>query len=469
MEPASPPASPAPTSPPGRNGFPTTPSPPAPASLPATPSGPELLRHLDYAVVQQCMHCGLCLPTCPTFVATKEERHGPRGRIALMRAVADGELAVNAAFGDEMYSCLGCLACVTACPAGVDYARLFEAARAQIETDRIFTSPARTFWRSLTVKFLFMRPWRLRLLGRLLWLYQASGLQRLARALGLMRLLPARLRALEPSTPTIRRHFSDALLASVESPPTPPRWRVGLLTGCVQDLILSEVNRDTADVLLAHDCEVVTPRDQGCCGSLHGHNGEPELARTLARRLIDRFDLSSLDAIISNAGGCGSHLAHYDRLLADDPDYAEKARLWSAKFRDIHAWLIEIGPRPPGPLAEPAIVTYHPSCHLHHGQGVKTQPETLLRLIPNLTLVPLPDATVCCGSAGIYNITRPEMAGQLQRDKTTAILTTPARIVATANPGCHLQIENGLRDTTPSLQVRHPLSLLAEAYRHASK
>ena len=236
-----------------------------------------------------------------------------------------------------------------------------------------------------------------------------------------------------------------------------------MLVGCVQDLAFSDINRDTVDVLLANGCEVITPRNQSCCGSLHSHNGEETLAQELARRAIDSFDLDSIDAIISNAGGCGSHLRHYGRLLSDDPEYAVKGRIWDSKLKDIHEWLMQIEPARPGPLDESTRVTYHPSCHLNHGQKVKAQPEQLLSLIPNIEIAPLAEADWCCGSAGIYNITQPEQAKQLQDRKVANIQKTGCSIVATSNPGCHLQLQTGLDE---SIQVRHPISLLAEAYRN---
>jgi glycolate oxidase iron-sulfur subunit len=423
------------------------------------------LRHmaeLDYSVVQQCMHCGMCLPSCPTYLETRRERNSPRGRIALMRAIADGELEVTREFGEEMYYCLGCLACTTACPAGVDYPKLFEHARAEVEAADVLFTPGRRFWRWLTLRQLFAKPWMLRAVGRLLWLYQASGLCGLVRKSGLLRLLPENLRDLEPTTPTVRRHFSDALIREVEGPST-RRHRVGMLTGCVQDLVFSDVNRDTVEVLLENGCEVITPRAQGCCGSLHAHNGDLEQAAEQARRLIDRFDLASLDAIITNAAGCGSHLKHFANLLADDPDYAGRAREWDRKARDISQWLVEIGfRRPEGVAAEPIRTTYHEACHLCHGQGISKQPREILKAIPGLEFVELENATHCCGSAGVYNITQPEQAGKLQREKATCIAKTGASLVATANPGCHLQIQNGVG---PGVGVRHPVSLLAEAYR----
>lgn len=427
------------------------------------------LRDMDYSVVQQCMHCGMCLPTCPTYVETKLERHGPRGRIALMRAVADGKLDVSRAFSEEMYYCLGCLACQTACPAGVDYARLFETARAEIESHGKLVNGERDFWRWLALKTIFQRPWLLRLVGRFLWLYQVTGLQSAIRKSGLLRFLPANLRKLEPQTPVVCQKFSHQLIREQEVPRGEARFRVGLLTGCVQDLVFSDINRDTADVLLENGCEVFTPHGQVCCGSLHAHNGEPELAAQLARKLIRMFEPGKLDAIISNAGGCGSHLKHFSALLGDDPEFAALAEIWDSKVRDIHEWLVEIGFRKPEAAAfdQPQSATYHESCHLCHGQKVVGQPREVLRSIPGLELLELVESNWCCGSAGIYNITQPETAAKLQDRKVEHVLDTGAGLVATSNPGCHLQLLNGLRGGgTTSVDVTQPVSLLAKAYRN---
>jgi len=421
----------------------------------------SLLKTMDYSVVQQCMHCGMCLPTCPTYMETKQERNSPRGRISLMRSIADGELDVTRAFADEMYYCLGCLACETACPAGVKYAELFETARAEVERTGAAGHGQRDFWRWLTLEVLFMRPRLLRFVGRLLHLYQSSGLEHLVRASGFLYLLPGKLRKLEPQTPRIAPENSDALIAAVEAPAL-KKYRVGLLTGCVQDLAFSNINRDTADVLLANDCEVVTPRAQHCCGSLHAHNGAIELAQKLARTQIDSFDLDGLDAIITNAGGCGSHLKKYAHLLHDDPAYAKKAEQWDRKVKDIHEWLVQIGFRKPEAGCGVDTVTYHESCHLCHGQKVVNQPRALLKSIPGLTLTELPESNWCCGSAGIYNITQPEQSAKLLERKVGHIAKTNATVVATSNPGCHLQLRNGL---APTYTVTQPVTLLAQAYR----
>jgi glycolate oxidase iron-sulfur subunit len=425
------------------------------------------LRTLDYSILQQCMHCGMCLPTCPTYDATKKERHSPRGRIALMRAIADGDLEVSHDFADEMSYCLGCLACQTACPAGVDYTNLFETARSDIERSGVNAAPARSFWRAITLGYLFRRPRALRLAGRLLRLLQRSGLEAAMRQFGLTMFLPPSLRRVEPQAPRIAAAFSNRLIAPREAPPGAPRHRVALLTGCIQDLVFPDVNRDTADVLLANGCAIETPPLQPCCGSLHAHNGELDLARGLARRMIDLFPPDRYDAIITNAGGCGSHLRHYGQLLADDAAYRDAARAWDRKVRDVSEWLVEIGSRAPQamPFDHAIVATYHDSCHLAHGQKVTAQPRALLRAIPGVTLADLPESTWCCGSAGVYAITQPAQADALLQRKVGHLNRTGAAIVATANPGCQLQIARGLGAAGSPMTVVHPVSLLARAYR----
>jgi glycolate oxidase iron-sulfur subunit len=433
------------------------------------------LKDLDYSVVQQCMHCGLCLPTCPTYDFTKVERNSPRGRISLMRAIADGQLEATKTFADEMYFCLGCLACQTACPAGVDYAELFEHARAEAEQSGVLKSPRRNAIRAFTLRWLFMDLRRLRFFGRILRAYQRLGLQSLVRRSGVLNLFPRRLRELEAMTPEIQPAFSAELIAPVTPAVGKKRFRVAMLTGCAQDPIFSNVNRDTVEVLARNGCEVVAPGAQSCCGSLHAHNGEWAFAQALARRNIDQFPPEQFDAIITNAGGCGSHLKHFSKLLADDSAYRDHAKLWDRKVKDIHEWLIEIGIEfvPPNPEADrqvcPTLVTYHDSCHLCHGQKITAQPRELLRAIPNLKLIDLLESSWCCGSAGIYNLTQPEMAGELLRRKLGHIKSTGAQVIATANPGCLLQIINGARDAGIPLRVVHPITLLAEAYRNGGK
>ncbi len=429
------------------------------------------LKNLDYSVVQQCMHCGLCLPTCPTYEATKLERHSPRGRIAWMRSIVDGELTAGREFADEMYFCLGCLACATACPAGVDYARLFENARAEAEESGALNTPWRRFLRFVTLNWLFMESSRLQMLGLTLRLYQRSGMQWFLRHCGILALLPKRLRDLEAMTPAIQPRFSEELIAPRTLPPagTPTRWRVALLTGCAQDLVFSDVNLDTLEALRQNGCEVITPAHQPCCGSLHAHNGEWTAAKDLARRQIDLFPPESFDAIITNAAGCGSHLKHYAALLQESPRYQKQAEEWDRKVKDIHEWLVEINFRHPcKPAHPPQHAAYHEACHLCHGQKITAQPRQILKAIPGLNLVELAESDWCCGSAGIYNILQPKMANALLERKLAHIESSGAEIVATGNPGCLLHLQNGARRQGKNLRLAHPVSLLAEAYRRES-
>jgi glycolate oxidase iron-sulfur subunit len=414
----------------------------------------NLLQRLDYSILQQCIHCGMCLPTCPTYDATKHETSSPRGRIALMRAVADGRLAPHSTqFADEMFFCLGCLACETACPAGVNYAEMLESARAEVGL--------RGAW---VIRWLVAKPSRLRALARALRVDQRLGLTRRLRPL-----MPRRLRELHALQPRISDRFSFDLIAEHESPVThdpTQRYRVGLLTGCVQDVAFADVNRDTVDVLLANGCEVLTPRTQVCCGSLPGHNGELRLARRLAHQNLDAFPLDDLDAIIVNSAGCGSFMKRYRHLLPGDP----RAKTWDSKARDISEWLVQIGLRPPSTIDHERFrVACHDACHLVHGQKISEPPRKLLRAIPGVELVELPEATWCCGSAGIYNITQPEMSLALLERKMNHIAATGASIVATGNPGCIGQLRYGAAKFGVNVEVLHPITLLARAYRSAGR
>jgi glycolate oxidase iron-sulfur subunit len=359
------------------------------------------------------------------------------------------------------------LACQSACPAGVDYTKLFETARAEVEQRELLSSWTRRFYRWLALRVLFVHPRLLRAVGWSLWLYQRAGLQRLFRSLRLNTLLPSSLRRLEPKMPRIGPPFSDARIAPRETPPR-PRYKVALLTGCVQDLVYPDVNRATVDVLLRNDCEVVTPRYQYCCGSLHAHNGDLSTAQLLAKRNLDAFDLGNLDAVITNAGGCGSHLKRYSMLFAGDPYYDPIAKSWDRKVKDIHEWLSEIGFQQPSPneYQHGVAVTYDDSCHLCHGQQVRSQPRQVLSAIPGIKLLPLTESEWCCGSAGIYGITHPAQAEKLLQRKLDHVATTGATILTTANPGCLLQLSLGAaeRQDLAHLQIIHPICLLADAY-----
>jgi glycolate oxidase iron-sulfur subunit len=376
----------------------------------------------------------------------------------------------------------------------VNYAELFEHARAEAEQSGVLNGGKRDVIRGFTLRWLFMDLNRLQLLGLAMRLYQQLGLQTFLRRSGLLRLLPARLRELEAMTPEIQPQFTADMIAPVTPSRGTRRHRVAMLVGCAQDLIFSDVNRDTVEVLARNGCEVITPPEQNCCGSLHAHNGEWELAQILARRNIDQFPPEQFDAIITNAGGCGSHLKHYAKLLGDDPAYAARAHEWDRKVKDIHEWLGQIGIEAPrakecgvqksecgvrsaecgisgaraadaGSAQREMVVTYHESCHLCHGQKITAQPRALLKAIPGVKLVELPESNWCCGSAGIYNLTQPEMANQLLERKIEHIRSTKAEVVATGNPGCLLQIVNGAKTAGIPLRTVHPITLLAEAYR----
>jgi len=428
----------------------------------------QKIKDLDYSVLQQCMHCGMCLPTCPTYESTKRERHSPRGRIALLRAVADGDLEVGQELADEMNYCLGCLACTTACPAGVDYTTMFETARAEIEAAPEIGTLRRKILRFLILDQIFLHPKRLHLVGWLLKIYQMSGLDGLVRRLKLPYLLGKSVAQLEPMTPKMSPVFSDQAILEWEHPPVgiKIRGKVGLLSGCVQSIAFANVNRDTVDVLLHNGWSVFTPRAQACCGSIHAHNGAPELARKTGRNLMDQFakEFDSLDAIITNAGGCGSHLKHYESLLESEP-----ARKWDKKVKDIHEFLSEHGFEKPNGESSPtdAVLTYHESCHLCHGQRIKGAPREILRALPGWKIVDLPYSDACCGSAGIYNILQPEESSRVLDRKLKSIVSTGAQCVVTSNPGCHLQIQNGLIAAGSNVRVDQPVSLLAKAYRES--
>jgi glycolate oxidase iron-sulfur subunit len=385
----------------------------------------------------------------------------PRGRIFLIKALAEGRIAMSDSVVEHLGLCLDCRACETVCPAGVPYGRLIEAARAEIERQRPGGALRRLLrWANFGV--LLARPAWLRLAAAGLRAYQVSGLQALVRGTGLVRLLPGPLpvwEALLPRLPPGR-----------ERSPLPPqlpargerRGRVALLTGCVQSVAFGAHNRATARVLARNGWEVVAPTGQGCCGALHAHGGDHARALALARQLIDVFERAGAEAVVVNTSGCGAHMKAYGTLLAADPGYAERARRLAATVRDIAEFLAREPLR--GPLQRvPMTVTYHDPCHVVHGQKIRAEPRALLAQVPGLTLVELEESDWCCGSAGIYNLTQPEMATRLLHRKVGHVLATRAEAVVTANPGCILQIQAGLRAHGAALPVMHLVEILDRA------
>ena len=413
-------------------------------------------------LIDKCVHCGFCLPVCPTYVLWNEEMDSPRGRIYLMKMVADGNATINETWVSHFDACLGCMACVTACPSGVEYGKLIEATRAQIE--RRYTRPAseKRFRRLLFS--IFPRPDRLRALLLPLRLYQKAGLHSLVRRAGIPKLLPARLRAMEALLPQVpaQETLPELIPAQGER-----RRRVGLLLGCVQRVLFPQVNAATARVLAAEGCEVVAPKAQPCCGALLVHAGEEEQAVQLARQTIDVFEKAQVDAVIINAAGCGSNVKEYGHLLRDDPEYAERAKAFAGKCRDVSEFLAELGPR----ATRHALrlrVAYHDACHLQHAQGVRTQPRALLERIPQLQLLEIPEAAICCGSAGIYNLVQPEAAMQLGDRKAGHVAALDADTVVSGNPGCLLQLQSALARAGQKLPVRHIVELLDASIRGVS-
>ena len=403
--------------------------------------------------LRACVHCGICLPQCPTYRVLGEEMDSPRGRVYLMRAAAEGRVGLTPTLARHLDLCLGCRGCETACPSGVPFGQLLEATRAQLTRKNVRspeTDHATARWALET----FPYPARL---APLLWglkLYQVSGAQALVRGFGL--LAPFRkLKAMESLLPAVP---AGALLPDFLPARGKPRGRAGLLTGCVQRLFYADVNARTARLLSAAGWDVVMPRAQGCCGALHLHAGRLDEFRRLATELVASFP-ADLDLIVTNAAGCGSALKEYGHWLAE-----EAAQRFADKARDISEVLVD-SELPLGELR--LTVAYHDACHLVHGQKVRAQPRALLRRIPGLTLVDIKDSELCCGSAGIYNLTEPAMAEELGRMKIARIRESGARILTAGNPGCLLQIARHAREAGLDLEVVHPVELLARALRES--
>lgn len=414
---------------------------------------------LDIPELYQCVHCGLCLNQCPTYRVLHLEPESPRGRIHLVRAVAQGRIEPNERFSDHLYLCLMCRACETACPSGVQYGRIAEAARELLGPPG---SPLARAVTKLALTHLLPSPWRLKMLAHLLRLYQRSGVQRVAR-----RLLPRRLQEIEAMLPPLPDRFftpQSALLPAIGK----RRARVAMLSGCVMSALFSDVNEATVRVLRLNGCEVVIPKEQGCCGALNIHNGETKVAKVMARRNIDAFLSAGVEAVIVNAAGCGAAMKEYGHLLRDDPAYADRAQSFGRLVKDASEFLAEIGLV--GPLRRvELVVTYQDPCHLAHGQKVRDQPRKLLAAIPGLRVVEMENSDRCCGSAGIYNLTHPEMSQELLREKMASIAQTAAEAVVAPNPGCMLQLSYGARTYGPRLTVLHLMDLLDRAYNHGKE
>jgi len=419
----------------------------------------------DPKLIDSCVHCGFCLSTCPSYRVIGKEMDSPRGRIYLMDGINAGEIPLNAATVQHFDSCLGCLACVTTCPSGVQYDKLIAATRPQIERKEPRSLPE-----VLLRKFIFSvfpYPNRMRALLRPLGLYQKSGLQKIVRSLGFLNTIVPQLSAMEAMLPEIpAKAFTDSIPALTPAQGE-KRYRVGMILGCVQRLFNPDVNDATVRVLTANGCEVVVPQIQGCCGALSHHQGQEEQAKQFARQTIDAFAETGVDAILINASGCGHTLKEYGHILQDDPNYRDKAEVFVRKVKDVQEFLAEVGLTAAlSPLQDkPLTLVYQDACHMLHGQKISVQPRQLLRKIPGVQLREPVDAALCCGSAGIYNILQPEVADELGRQKVENLTNTGAMVIASANIGCYVQISRHLKLQGKTVPVLHPMQLLDYSIR----
>ena len=414
----------------------------------------------DYDALTKCVHCGLCLNVCPTYRQNGLEADSPRGRLYLMRAVAEGNLDFSDEVNDHLQLCLQCRACETACPSNVHFGQVMEGARANILEQE--STPLRRMLNWAVFSQLFAYPARLVLLGMLLRSYQRSGLQAIVRWATSQSWVPQQLRLMEQMLPQLSTHFFSAPPGEVVAAQGDRRYRVGMIGGCIMPLAFADTNEATVRVLTANGCDVVIPEAQRCCGALQAHAGAQEEARRVARVNVDAFEPWDLDAIIINAAGCGAALKEYDWLLADDPAYSDRAQQFSQKVEDVSEFLARVGLTTPLGAVERKI-TYDDPCHLVHGQRVSLQPRALLSMIPGLDYVELRDADRCCGSAGIYNILQPDMSMRVLDDKTEAILESGAETIITANPGCLIQINAGLQQARHAASAVHIVDLLDES------
>jgi glycolate oxidase iron-sulfur subunit len=412
--------------------------------------------------LDRCVHCGLCLNACPTYRELGLEADSPRGRVYQMVQVASGNAQINPSYIEHLDLCLACRGCESACPSGVQYGRLIEAARTEIEAVRERSWPARVV-RSLIFHRLLPSRTSLSIAARMLWMYQTSGLQKVVRSTGLLKSISPGLDRAERLSPPVETPFFFREYGRVYPAEGEQRYRVALLGGCIANVCFARLNDATVRVLRKNGCEVTIPAGQTCCGALHVHSGLREDARALARRNIDAILDGGYDAIITNAAGCGSTLKEYGELLEHDPSYAGKARKFAAQMKDISEFLASISLNTNlGRLEQ--TVTYQDSCHLAHGQKIRSAPRWILRAIPGITFREMPLSDLCCGSAGIYNVVHADMAASILEKKMPLANSTRAEVIATANPGCMLQLRAGVARHGAGQRVAHVVELLDEAY-----
>ncbi|MEH7796726.1 (Fe-S)-binding protein [Bacillus safensis] len=427
-------------------------------------------QQMDEKELLNCMRCGFCLPSCPTYIESgQQETHSPRGRIALMKAVRDGVIEPDEDVEHSLNLCLGCRACEPVCPSGVKYGRLLEDARDIIQQHKKQSIPVKLV-RRVVFKGLFPSQSRMRKAAGLLRFYQTSGLQTAARKTGMLKVLPPHLRLMEQALPKVPRQQKSRLTEYKAAGPA--RKRVAFFTGCLMDTVFSSTNEATIQLLQLAGCDVIVPPIQTCCGALHGHSGEKEQAKQLAKRNIEAFEEIDADAIVMNAGGCGAFLSDYDHLLCDDPDFQKRSEVFSKKITDISDILVELEFHRRMPLALPEqVITYQDSCHLRNGMGVLHAPRVLMKAIHGVSFKEMKDSGRCCGSAGIYNILQPKMSMQILDHKMTEASQTKAAAIVTSNPGCQLQMAAGIKRSghSPSMRAVHLADLLLEAVLYGKK
>jgi len=413
-------------------------------------------------IIHDCVHCGFCLSSCPTYLETGNELDSPRGRIYLMKSALEGRIPLGESLVKHLDLCLGCLACEPACPSGVRYGRLIESGRSQIERryDRPFSEK---FYRSLLFS-IFPYPKRLKFLLPFLLLYQATGINRLIRSSRILQSLSKKLIHMEEMLPNIKLSSFFSSLPDVAPAKGKRRYRVALLTGCVQSVLFPEINSATVRVLSQNGCEVIIPKNQGCCGALSLHSGRLSEARDFARSNIDVFEKYDVDAVIVNSAGCGSTMKEYGELLNNNPSYDERAEKVTKKTKDVMEFLADIGLQ--GELKELKLrVTYQDACHIAHAQRIKEHPRKIIKHIPGIEFVELPESDLCCGSAGIYNLIEPDMAEKLLERKISKLKETGVQVLVAGNPGCLLQIGKGIKRHGLNIKTAHPIELLDWAYK----
>ena len=419
------------------------------------------------ADMYRCVHCGLCLSACPTYAVTGLEMESPRGRIALMKAVNEGRVGISDRIVSHWEACLNCRACEAVCPSGVPYGRMMERTRAQIRFRGRQSEGVKRMTRWF-LRGLLPRPTLMQMGATLLRLYQHLGVQSLFRKTRLIRLLPGDLADLESQLPRMSGRFFGPSRRSHMPRGEEPRLKVALLSGCVMPLMQAETMNATVRVLTRNGCEVAVPRRQGCCGALNLHAGDLETGRKLARRNIDAFLATGADRIVTCSAGCGSSMKEYHDLLKDDPDYSEKARQASEMTRDITELLLELPFRRPMAHLE-RQVTYQDPCHLAHAQRISAAPRTILQSITGVRLQEMENPAMCCGGAGIYSAVQPVLSRRILSRKVEAIVETGAEETITANPGCMLQLQQGLASAGHDVAVRHVVDILDEAYRREDR